>query len=65
MGQDREFTDKEKVFVFNTMRKFKDLWELEERNNLTQDRDRKLAQLGDDKEELEKKEEEAVNAMND
>ena len=65
MGQDREFTDKEKMFVFNTMRKFKDLWELEERNNLTQDRDRKLAQLGEDKEELEKKEEEAVNAMND
>ena len=65
MGQDREFTDKEKKFVFDTMRKFKDLWELEERTNLTQDRDRKLAQLNEDKEEGEKKEEEAQNQMQD
>jgi len=47
------------------MRKFKDIWELEEKNNLTQDRDRKLGQLGEDKEVLEKNEEEASNAMND
>ena len=59
MGQDRQFTDKEKAFVFETMKRFKDIWEKEERDNLTADRDRKLSILGEDKELQEKAEEEA------
>ena len=65
MGQDREFTDKEKAFVFETMKRFRDIWEKEERDNLTADRDRKLAILGEDKELQEKAEEEATQQMND
>ena len=47
------------------MKRVKDIWEKEERDNLTADRDRKLAILGEDKELQEKAEEEANQQMND
>lgn len=42
MGQDREFTDEQKRFALETIKRFKESWEKEERDNLTLDRDRKL-----------------------
>lgn len=50
LGQDREFSDDEKIFMLNTVQKFKEIWEKEERDNLIADRDRKLGILGEDKE---------------
>ena len=65
MGQDRQFTESEKLFALTTLQKFKEAWEKEESANLTADRDRKLAALGEDKEAQDKAEEEAVQAIND
>ena len=42
MGQDREFTDDEKRFALNTVRDYIRIWEQEERNALTDDRDRRV-----------------------
>ena len=42
MGQDREFTDEEKRFALNTVKKYIAIWEQEERDALTADRDRRI-----------------------
>ena len=63
MGQDRQFTDEEKTFALTTIRKFKEAWEKEERDNLTADRDRKLGIMGEDKEVVDKADEEANQAI--
>ena len=65
MGQDRQFTDEEKSFALNTLKRFREAWEKEERDNLTADRDRKLGIMGEDKETQDKAEEEATQAIND
>ena len=48
LGQDRGFTDEEKRFALNTVKRFREIWEKEEIDSLTADRDRKLALLGVD-----------------
>ena len=63
MGQDRQYTDEEKRFTLNTIKKFKEAWEQEERDNLIADRDRKLGILGEDKEAVDKADEEANQAI--
>ena len=44
MGQDREFTDDEKRFALNTVKEYIQIWEQEERDALTADRDRRVEQ---------------------
>ena len=43
MGQDREFTGDERRFVLRTVQTYKKIWEAEQRDNLTRDRDERLA----------------------
>lgn len=43
MGQDREFSEDQRRFVLQTVMWFKQAWERAEYNNLTADRDRKIA----------------------
>mmetsp|Transcript_16946 Transcript_16946/g.22806 ORF Transcript_16946/g.22806 Transcript_16946/m.22806 type:complete len:99 (+) Transcript_16946:1031-1327(+) len=45
MGQDREFTAEEKRFTLETVERFIEIWEEEERNALAADRDRRLEAL--------------------
>ena len=42
MGQDREFTEDEKRFALETVERFIEAWEAEERTALAADRDRRL-----------------------
>jgi hypothetical protein len=42
LGQDRGFTKDERRFILNTIAKFRDIWEAEQRDNLTRDRDDRL-----------------------
>lgn len=42
MGQDREFTIEEKRFALNTVKQYIEIWEKEERDALTADRDRRV-----------------------
>ena len=42
MGQDREFTEDEKRFALNTVKQYIEIWEQEERNALSADRDRRV-----------------------
>ena len=42
MGQDREFTIEEKRFALNTVKQYIAIWEKEERDALTADRDRRV-----------------------
>ena len=37
MGQDREFTEEEKLFALRTVRDYRDRWEQVERDNLQAD----------------------------
>ena len=46
MGQDREFTDEEKRFALNTVKQYIEIWEQEEVNALTADRNRRAEMLG-------------------
>lgn len=43
MGQDREFTPEQRRFVLNTVDKYRKIWEAEQRDNLTRDRDERLS----------------------
>ena len=49
MGQDSGIDDEQKRFVLSTVRRFKELWEETERTNLTQDREKRLKTMVDDK----------------
>ena len=42
MGQDRDFTRDQKKFILETVCNFRDIWEEEQRDNLTRDRDDRL-----------------------
>lgn len=50
MGQDRELTDEQKQFALETVERFIEIWESEERVALASDRDRKLEALDIDAE---------------
>jgi len=79
LGQDREFSDDQRRFVLNTILKYRSIWEGEQRDNLTRDRDERLALVkgvetvmeeGEDEvvkpdamQELEKSIEEVLNAQ--
>ena len=65
MGQDRQFTDDEKSFALNAIKRFREAWEEEERQNLTADRDKKVAINTEDKETADKADEEANTAILD
>ena len=52
MGQDREITDEQKTFVLTTIKRFIEIWELEERVALKDDRDRRLEALDTDAETI-------------
>jgi cation transport regulator ChaB len=43
MGQDRDFSDEERRFALKTIARFIEIWEAEQRSNLTKDRDERLA----------------------
>jgi hypothetical protein len=43
MGQDREFTAEERRFTLRTIQTYIKIWEAEQRDNLTRDRDERLA----------------------
>lgn len=43
MGQDRDFSEEERRFALQTVAKFIKIWEAEQRDNLTKDRDERLA----------------------
>jgi len=45
LGQDREFTAENRRFVLNTVKSFREIWDQEQRDNLTKDRDDRLALL--------------------
>lgn len=45
MGQDRELTEEQKRFVLETVEKYIEIWEKEERVALESDRDRRLEAL--------------------
>jgi hypothetical protein len=42
LGQDREFSEEEKQFAYQTIDSFKETWEKLEKDSLIKDRDRKL-----------------------
>lgn len=46
MGQDRVFSDEEKRFALETVKKYIEIWEKSEADNLTADRDRRIELLG-------------------
>ena len=50
MGQDREFTEKEKRFALETVKAFAAIWERREQENLTKDRNMRLQMIELDKE---------------
>ena len=50
LGQDREFSEDQRRFILNTLRKFIQLWEEKERRFLTRDRDLRLAAIENEKE---------------
>lgn len=50
MGQDREITDEQKKFTLETVERFIEIWEQEERVALEADRDRRLEALETDPE---------------
>ena len=52
MGQDREITDEQKTFVLTTIKRFIEIWELEERVALKDDRDRRLETMDTDAETI-------------
>jgi hypothetical protein len=43
LGQDREFTEDQRRFVLNTVQEYRKIWEAEQKDNLTRDRDQRLA----------------------
>lgn len=49
MGQDRKFSEKEKLFALRTVQKYRDRWEQAERENLKADIARKVAAMDDDR----------------
>jgi hypothetical protein len=49
MGQDRKFTEQEKLFALRTVQKYRDRWEQAERENLKADIARKVATMEDDR----------------
>lgn len=71
MGQDRKFTDEEKLFALQAVQRFRDRWELSERNNLKADIHRKVHHITVDKHykevnevlDLQELEEQAVKAI--
>ena len=46
MGQDRVFSDEEKRFALETVKKYIEIWEKSEADNLTADRDRRIELQG-------------------
>ena len=42
LGQDRELSETQKRFILETIKRYRELWEKRENDNLTKDRDRKL-----------------------
>lgn len=71
MGQDRQYTEREKLFALRTVQEFRDRWEALEVENLRQDVQAKMERAENDKiykeqhepqdlQELEKKIDEAV-----
>lgn len=53
LGQDREFTDDQRRFILETIKKFISLWEEKERRFLTRDRDLRLQAIEDEKDYIE------------
>jgi hypothetical protein len=49
MGQDKQISKNDKLFILRAVKKYKEIWEQVERDNLTKDRDAKLGQLDGDK----------------
>lgn len=49
MGQDRTFTEEEKLFALRTVQKYRDRWEQSERENLKADIALKVASMEDDR----------------
>lgn len=49
MGQDRKFTQEEKLFALRTVQAYRDRWEASERANLKVDIQRKVAQMEEDR----------------
>lgn len=49
MGQDRKFSDEEKLFALRTVQRYRDRWEQAERENLKADIARRAAQIEDDR----------------
>lgn len=50
LGQDREFSEDQRRFILDTVRKFIQLWEEKERRFLTRDRDLRLEAIENEKE---------------
>jgi len=49
MGQDRKFTETEKLFALRTVQRYRDRWEASERENLKADIERKVNSMEDDR----------------
>lgn len=73
MGQDRKFSERQKVFALRAVQHFRDRWEEQEKDNLRSDiqaqvdrsehkRIHKESREGQDQQELERKVEEATSA---
>lgn len=50
LGQDREFTEEQRVFALETVKNFAQIWEKREQENLTKDRNLRLQMIDSDKE---------------
>jgi hypothetical protein len=49
MGQDRKFTEEEKLFALRAVQKYRDRWEQSERDNLKSDIALRIASIEADK----------------
>ena len=52
IGQDREMLESERRLVLETVKKFRGIWEEKERESLRRDRERRIAQLEDEKDHI-------------
>lgn len=50
LGQDREFSEEQRRFILETLKRFRALWEAKEHRFLTRDRDLRLKAIEDEKE---------------
>jgi hypothetical protein len=50
LGQDREFSEEQRRFILEAIKRFRGLWEAKEQRFLTRDRDLRLQAIEDEKE---------------